>query len=705
MSGYLFSIAIVFLFILPIPLSCLHTRYRLKREADSIFAAVMNASDYGQILFDSKGALLMMNDLAEDEFCRIMDWDGEDVTRSSFLDYLYDHAVDYDESIKNTILSHFDTDSNAPEFREVIRYGGEFLYVVNARKLENEMTLFTIVDISAGQQREEKLQHLDMLNYQLLQAVQASSTGIVISDPKKEGNPILFANDAFCSFTDSDLDELSEEGWRVLSPFFPDEHEHEKFLMALLDCSETELDLEDVRDLKSGEKRYYALTFSPVYLGEELDLVIGLLADVTLFRQRDAELFKAQRLESLGGLAAGIAHDFNNILSIISGYCSMLERGSFGADDGEKGYLKKINTAAQRGADLTRKMLTFSSHKVVEKVTLNLCVLVEEHAAFLNPLLGANINMELILPEEGCEKGVFVRGGVSSVEQILMNLVVNARDVMADGGDLKISLSCFEKSNVPKHVQKEMGDVDLFACLRVSDTGLGMEKEILERIFDPFFTTKEQGKGTGLGLSVVYGLVKELGGFIDVETKLGRGTCMSVYMPRSEDNSGSRVISGDADLPETIRLEGYTVLVAEDEPDLLKVVSYMLEDLGMQVLSAPNGADALVCQDDFEGKIDVLLTDVLMPEVDGVKLAELLTSLRPDTKVVFMSGFPARGDMAPLALPEGAVFITKPLVYETLAQMLYYTLTCDDIVLKLQSKGVDVMPHWEKTDDVVGGQG
>ena|GEM_PF-677209 len=668
----------------------------------NVFDAIMNASDYGQIVFDEKGDLFCKNSLITSKFPTFIDCESCKLTLSGFLNYLYDNSVDYDDSIKNAIISNFDFGDNAPEFCEVIRLDEEYLYLVNARKLGNGMTLFTLIDISVEQRREKQLQHLNILSYQLMQAVQATSSGIVISDPKQKGNPILFANDAFCVFTDSDLADLAEEGWCRLAYLLSDELEQVKFMTAITDCSDAEFDLTDFRDAEDGIKHQYTLVLSPVYHDGELDLYIGFLSDVTLLKQREAEFFKAQKLESLGGLAAGVAHDFNNILSIICGYCSIMDKELPAKFKTEKEYLNKIDTAAKRGAALTKRMLAFGSHRVVEQVTLDMRSFVEDHMEFLEPLVGASINIEVVFSKEHAEEYICIKGSSSSVEQILMNFVINARDAMPGGGELEIVLSCPDKSAVPQHVRNGMRGVEDFVCLSVIDNGEGMDKKTIDKIFDPFFTTKGQGKGTGLGLSVVYGIVKDLKGRIDVVSILDHGTTMSVYLPRS-DGDGVRVFSGNVENPETVRFDGYTVLVAEDEPDLLNAVVCTLENLGINVLSALNGGDALVCQEDYDGKIDVLLTDVLMPELNGVKLAELLTALRPDTKVIFMSGFPANGDMAPVALPEDAVFIAKPMVYKRLVQMLCVTLI-DDYKNSNGQVANDVvdMPQWKRFDNITG---
>ncbi len=676
----------------------------------SVFDTIMNASDYGQVVFDVNGDLFCNNDIFVSKFYAFIDcMRRKTATQECFLNYLYDHAVDYDDSIKNTIIGRFSFGDNVPDFCEVIRLNKTFLCLVNARKINNGMTLFTLIDISAEQEKEKQFQHLDTMSFQLMQAVQASSSGIVISDPKKEGNPILFANDAFCAFVDSNPDDLENEGWDVLTPFFSDIHEHKIFMSTVQVCSEIELELKDKRDMKDGVIRHYTLVFSPAYHDGALDLFIGLLSDITLLKQREAEFFNAQKLESLGKLSAGVAHDFNNILSIITGYCSMMMKRLSSEQTVEQGYLNKIEVATKRGGDLSQRMLAFSSHKVVERVTLDLCDMIVDHIEFLEPLVGASIKIKTTFPSEQFDEGICIKGSISSIAQILMNFVINARDAMPNGGDLEIILSCLGENAVPQHVRKRMENVENFVCLSVIDSGTGIDKETMERIFDPFFTTKEQGKGTGLGLSVAYGLVKELEGQVDVISKIGKGTTMSIYLPRC-DGEGLKVFSGDVQQPETVRLDGYTALIAEDEPDLLDIVEYMLEDLGMNVLTASDGEEALVLQEEHEGKIDILLTDVLMPGINGVKLAELLTSLRPETKVMFMSGFPASGNMAPVELPQDAVFIAKPIVYEKLVQVLCFILlgkcNCNCACKITDGQKIECvadMPQWKHFENITGG--
>ncbi len=663
--------------------------YRSARQLSALLDETLNSSEAGKIIFCKNGYVKKANQKAMSYLSTLIQVDPLEMTRGMFVDCLYDHAADFDESIRNTLLSDMNDVENAPEFREVIYCPKNGLCLVDARALADGITLFSLSDISGGQKREKDLIELNAFNRQLIQAIQATTSGIIVGDAKDKDNPILFANDAFCSFTGSQRQDLIGANWNILMSMFSDMKERDKFLNALSGKHDAELNLELEAD---DSIRYFSMKFSPVKDNDgSIDLFIGVLSEVTLLKQRESEFFHAQKLESLGQLAAGVAHDFNNILSIIGGYSVMaakkLEREGH---DEVVSFLGKIDAAADRGAGLTRKMLTFSRHKVVARTVVNVCDVVQEQKELMVPLLGVSIDMDVSMPEHD----VNVQGNADSLGQILMNLAINARDaILPERGTLSVKVACLDVGDVPKKVKQNIEGEDI-VCISVSDTGTGMDEKTIDKIFDPFFSTKEQGKGTGLGLSVVYGLVREMGGFLDVSSKLGEGTTMYFYVPRTHEGQ-TKTIAGDGSDLSTICLDGYTALVAEDEPDLLNLVTNMLEDLGLNVIGACNGNDALSQQDDYLDDIDILLTDVVMPEMNGVKLAELFSSLRPDTKIIFMSGYPANGDMAPVALPEKADFIAKPVDYNNLASLILQRLR--------EGAGgaanVDAMPYWETTSE------
>lgn len=376
----------------------------------------------------------------------------------------------------------------------------------------------------------------------------------------------------------------------------------------------------------------------------------------------DPEAIQLQKLESLGQLAGGVAHDFNNILSIIDGYARIAKKES-GDNDELVSYLDRIGEAVKRGSGLTRKLLAFGRNNIATVGAHDLGALVADLETLMLPLLDATYTLSV-----KTEKNIHIDTAPDWIAQIVMNLCINARDSMPDGGVIDISVTSCGVAGCRFKGKKDCGGAH--ACLRVTDHGCGMTDAVRSRIFDPFFTTKERGKGTGLGLSTVYGLVQQMGGYIDVQSAPGAGTTFSLYFPLSQSAVKKDVGTKPFD-PKTVRFDGYVALVAEDEPDLLMLVTRQLEDLGMTVLSAKDGNEALIVQEDYDGDIDFLLTDVVMPRLNGVEMARLYESLRPDTHIIFMSGYPAGGQMARVDIPAGSVVLPKPVSEDTLKSLLY----------------------------------
>lgn len=651
---------------------------REKRVRFSLLNDLFEVSDYGKVLFSSKGTLIKINSYAVQMLSSVIDGSVHSMTKGQFVDGLYDNAADFDDSIRNALLG--DTVQKGTEnFKEVILCGKGEPYLVNVRTVNKDYVLFTLTNIDMQQKREANLIQLDLINRHLFHAMQAVTSGIIISDPKQEKNPVLFANEAFHDFVGCSEQELFSEHWQVLSTLFSDEHEKQVFVEALSSCKDVDVSLSNV----IGDITHtYNLKLAPVFDQEQmLDLYVGILTDVTLLKQRESEFFHSQKLDSLGQLAAGVAHDFNNLLSIIGGYSMMISK-QVHDDEMLLGFTEKISAASERGAGLTRKMLTFSKHKVVSQDVLDLRDIVQEQKELLVPLLTGAVELELSIGAEAYN----ARGNADSFSQIIMNLVINARDAMPDGGVLLLGLEVMSAQDVPERIHKGI-DAEDYIRLFVKDTGTGMDANTLSKVFDPFFSTKEKGKGTGLGLSVVYGLVNEMNGALDVQSVLGQGSTFSVYVPRSSEPKTKEVL-GDLKDVASIKLNGFKALIVEDEPDLLEIVTRMLETAGAEVSVASNGNEALAICDKCQGDFDIVLTDVVMPELNGVKLAELIQSLFPEVKIIFMSGYPAHGDMAPVDIPEALPFIAKPVDYEALIRIVYCVLHNED-------SGSDQVSHWQ----------
>jgi signal transduction histidine kinase/ActR/RegA family two-component response regulator len=360
----------------------------------------------------------------------------------------------------------------------------------------------------------------------------------------------------------------------------------------------------------------------------------GALDRIKTITERDGlenQFRQAQKMEAVGQLAGGVAHDFNNLLTVISGHAELLLMpGPPGRDQGES--LKQILAASDRAANLTRQLLAFSRKQVMQPQPLHLNEVIGNCTKMLRRIIGEDLylqcNYEPRLP--------LIQADVGMIEQVLVNLVVNARDAMPAGGKLIISTEtvCINGAYPKTHLEASAGDA---VCLTISDTGTGIRPEILPRIFEPFFTTKETGKGTGLGLATVYGIVKQHQGWIEVASEPCKGTTFKIFLPPTS-SPGPVAAAADPEL----KPEGGTerILLVEDDETVRRLTRMMLEKFGYQVQEAASGRDALaLCEHDVK-QMDLLLTDIVMPHgVNGRELADSLRARRSDLKVIFMSGY------------------------------------------------------------------
>ncbi len=669
-------------------LVCRH--YALRRHYKMLEDSV-GVSVNGLVFFDKKGRFHKANQQAYQYVPFLEGKSGKDLNFDTFLNYLFDHAMDCDESLEKAI-DGIAGQMSTQGFREVIEWGEGNICLAEVQKTKDKSAIVVLNDISDLKRHEEDFLRLNRYSHELSQAVEAAALGIIISDPKQSDNAVIYANESFCQLTNMEREEVIGNDWVFLLGALNDRNCAGSIMDAIGKGEQADIEAE-VSGMDS--ERWFNIKLTPVRDRKgHLDLFIGVFTDITEQKQREAEAFQGKKLDALGQLAAGIAHDFNNVLSIVDGYIRMAENES--EKDGKVwNYLQHSRKATKRGADLTKRMLMFSRHKIVTQNVVDLRETVRDQEPLLQPLLDASVHCII----RTCPDDICIECGPDAVGQILMNLAINARDAMPDGGTFLVEVKLAEEGDLPVSVPvEERGNS--FACLSVNDTGTGMDQQTVDRIFDPFFTTKDQGKGTGLGLSMVYGLVQETGGYINVQSSLGRGTTISIYLPIT-DKEPTRQVKGDATNIEDLRMEGYTALVAEDEPDLRILVCDMLEKLGMTVLQAENGNEALAKQEDFEGQIDILLTDVVMPELNGVKLAELFQSLREETKIIFMSGYPANGKMARVELPDDAYFMAKPLEYEVLARLIYQRLRENDNSNSDEGPAIETA-HWKTGGNAEG---
>lgn len=413
--------------------------------------------------------------------------------------------------------------------------------------------------------------------------------------------------------------------------------------------------LDVVRQFQSNdESRWLSETKAPIRdnAGKVVGLV-GISRDVTEQRQLEQQLLHAQKMEAVGRLAGGVAHDFNNLLAVIQSYAQLVLR-NLPADDRSRSDLGELLEATNRAASLTKQLLTFSRKQPMKTTMLDLNQIVTDVEKMIRRLVDESVQVTTKLGSE-LES---IRGDVTQLEQVILNLAINARDAMPDGGRLVLSTKQLE---LPSEGDVKGGP---YLLLSVRDTGTGMTPEVQKRVFEPFFTTKEAGKGTGLGLSTVYGVVQQSGGHVRVHSELGKGTCFEIYFPVLEDAKPratpkpSQVSSGTG---------SETILLVEDDEAVRRVAARILREHGYTVIEAGTPLEALRLVTTSTTPIDLLLTDIVMPEMNGHKLARELTATRPEIRVLFMSGY-AEGVSNTQELSEfGAGYIEKPFTPAGLA--------------------------------------
>lgn len=395
---------------------------------------------------------------------------------------------------------------------------------------------------------------------------------------------------------------------------------------------------EELVDYPDGRKVLLDTLKTPFYdqSGNLLGL-IGISRDITYQKQSEEErkklelqLHQAQRMEAIGQLAGGIAHDFNNLLTVITGYSEII-KVKLQPESNFQNYIDQILTAGERAAELTNGLLTFSRKQVMRTRPLDLCDLAQGLKKMLRRLIPEDVDFSTQL----FDKPLIVMADGGQLEQVLMNLVTNAKDAMPKGGKLTIGLSPVEMRERFEHAHG-MGKPGKYACISITDTGHGMDAETREKIFEPFFTTKEVGKGTGLGMAIIYGIICQHNGYVTVASEPETGTTFQIYLPLMETDERSINESKQEELPAG---GTETVLLAEDDPAVRDLHSMMLEEAGYTVIGALDGSDALDKFFSHEMKVDILVSDVIMPKLDGKRLIEKIREVRPEMKVLFMSGY------------------------------------------------------------------
>ena len=412
----------------------------------------------------------------------------------------------------------------------------------------------------------------------------------------------------------------------------------------------------------SGEYRIGEFHASAQRRDGEITGILGIVRDITDRVQLEDQLRQAQKMEAVGRLAGGVAHDFNNMLTAISSYSELL-LADMASGDPRRQDVIEIRKATERATALTRQLLAFSRRQVLQPKVVDLNGIVGGAEKLLRRVIGEDIalvtRLEPLLAPVTADAG--------QIEQVIMNLAVNARDAMQHGGTLTLETSTVAIHTATQTAEQSIVAPGRYVLLRVTDTGTGMDAETRRHLFEPFFTTKERGRGTGLGLATVYGIVKQSGGFIWVDSEPGRGSAFRIYLPAADDALRPQETGEPAPAPEALKEGTETILLVEDEDAVRAVAREALRRRGYAVLEASHADAALDVAKGFDGRIELLLTDVVMPGLSGRALADRLVVARPDTKVLFMSGYTDADIVRHGVLEPGLNYLQKPFTPDVLA--------------------------------------
>jgi PAS domain S-box-containing protein len=447
--------------------------------------------------------------------------------------------------------------------------------------------------------------------------------------------------------------------------FNPNREEVEAFRrddLEVMDSGREKVVAEELITDAHGQRRWLYTVKRPLRGPDgAADQILGVATDITARKEAEAQLRQAQKMEAIGQLAGGVAHDFNNLLGVIIGYADLLLK-DLGLQHPAAPRLEQIRKATERAAALTRQLLAFSRKQILQPRVLDLNTVITDVENMLARLIGEDIQI-LTVPAAGLGH---VKADPGQLEQVIVNLAVNARDAMPRGGKLIIETANVSLDETFRQLHRG-GPIGPHVVLAVSDTGSGIDAQNLLRIFEPFFTTKDKGKGTGLGLSTVYGIVKQSGGYVTVYSEPGRGTTFKVYLPRVQEPPDQVTGPAPALKPSAA---GETVLLVEDEPALRSMMQEILEEAGYAVLSGAGSDETLAAVRSHAGPVHLMVTDVVLPRMGGRELAVEVAALRPGLRVLYMSGYTGEAIAHHGILDAGMHFLEKPFTSESLLRRI-----------------------------------
>lgn len=581
------------------------------------------------------GKLLRLNP----QWARTFGYSLEEMTGRHFAGFV--HPDDLEPSL--TAAAHMASSGELVDFVNRFRCRDGSYRTLEWRSHRGGDVVYSVArDVTEKRAAEERLRDLS-------RAIEQSPASVVITDTE---GCIQYVNPKFEQLTGYSFSEVRGRNPRILKSGSTSEQEYRELWNTILAGETWKGEFENRR--KDGSRYLERATISPVR--DEAGVIrhfVAVKEDITERRALEMKLFQAQKLEAIGLLAGGVAHDFNNLLTIINGYSELLSAHPALPEELRK-QVRTIFEAGEQAAGLTRRLLALGRQRAGPPEVVDLNQIADDLRDFYRRVLPENIELRVVTQPQPA----LVIADPAGLQQVVMNLVVNARDAMPAGGRLEIRIARAALGEQPGQ----------WVMLEVADTGMGISEEVRARLFDPFFTTKPPGQGTGLGLATVYGIVKQAGGQIQVDSTPGEGAVFSVYLPDADT----------AAVPETRAIEevrsvnsGGTVLLVEDYDDVRQFASLALKDLGYHVLEARTGEEGVELARRWRGRLDLLLTDVLLPGISGPEAAVIIRPLHPDVAVVYMSGYVSGGFEQQAFTMPGAGFLAKPFTFDALAKSVH----------------------------------
>ncbi|MBI4685255.1 MAG: PAS domain S-box protein [Nitrospirae bacterium] len=609
------------------------------RESEGKYRDILeNANDLIQTI-DENARFIYVNKKWKD----ILGYSDEEIKNLTLMDILdkdtIPHCVELFEQVKKgKPLENLETIFVAKNRRKIHVEGNISPKIIDGKFIS---TRGIFRDITARKQSKEFIKHI----------FGSINEGLVVISPNYR---ILTANPAYCIQTEIPLENMQDKTCYEIS-----HHSHRP-------CYEIGEECPVKQTFETGlpstaTHMHFDKEGNPIYLeirafpmkdeSGKITSVIEIFNNITERTILETQLRHSQKIEAVGILAGGIAHDFNNILSAIIGYGHLMLT-KVKTDDPMKHYAEQILNSAERAAALTQGLLSFSRKKISKPAPVNINETIKKVEQLLSSLLTENIEFKLIVSKEDLTAVI----DTTSIEQVLINLCTNSRDAMPDGGTLAIAthLVIMDEEYIRSHGYGKKGR---YALISVTDTGIGMDKKTREKIFEPFFTTKEVGKGTGLGLAIVYGIIKQHNGYIDCYSKQGKGTTFRIYLPLQ----GTKPADAQTVIHPVISKGTGTILIAEDDADVRKIMKAVIESAGYSVIEAANGKDAVDKFTENKDSIDLLLLDVIMPQKSGEKAYEEIAKIKPGIRAIFVSGYSSELVNKKYLMEEKLNFIQKPI--------------------------------------------